>query len=186
MWLGGLVAGIIAGVFEETTRYLAMRFTGMMRRHRTWSAGVLYGAGHGGLENVMVGVGVALLALMPTAHLPEAIQPLLVARPWYDHLLGGLSRVMALTLQIGLTLLVLQVFVQGRLRYLWLAMAWHAWIDFTIVGLSSAVEWLSMALLVLYTLVSLAIIMHYRRATRMAGRAGPSDRIGEETEEPEL
>lgn len=168
-WAGGLVVGLIAGVFEETTRYLAMRFTGTMRRHRTWSAGMLYGAGHGGLENVMVGAGVALLALLtllPAAYLPEAVQPFLAARPWYDHLFGGLSRVMALTLQIGLTLLVLQVFAQGKLRYLWIAMVWHAWIDFTIVGLSLEVEWLPMALLALYTLISLGIIIHYQRTMK--------------------
>lgn len=168
-WMGGLIVGLIAGVFEETTRYLAMRFTGVMRRHRTWSAGVLYGAGHGGLENITVGLGVAMLALLtllPATYLPEAVQPFLAARPWYLHLYGGLSRVMALALHIGLTLLVLQVFTQGKLRYLWIAMAWHAWIDFSLVGSSAEIGWLWMSLVVLYTCISLSIIIHYRRVMK--------------------
>lgn len=166
LWLNGLVGGAIAGVFEETTRYLAMRFTGTMRRHRTWSASVLYGAGHGGLENVMVGVGIVvltLLTLLPATYLPEPLRPLLATRPWYSHLYGGLSRVMALAMQIGLTLLVLQVFAQGKRHYLWIAILWHIWIDFTIIGLSSEIAWLSVTLMVLYTLVSLGIIVHYKR-----------------------
>jgi uncharacterized membrane protein YhfC len=41
-------------------------------------------------------------------------------------LAAGVERVSAVGLQIGLSLLVLQVFARGTLRWLWIAMAVHA------------------------------------------------------------
>jgi uncharacterized membrane protein YhfC len=50
----------------------------------------------------------------------------MLAVPWYGTLLGALERLFALILHLSLSLLVLQVFVRGRLYWLLLAILWHA------------------------------------------------------------
>ncbi len=60
IWLYGMVGGLFAGVFEETGRYVA--FQTVLRKRRGNDANALmYGAGHGGIEAVLV-VGVAMAA----------------------------------------------------------------------------------------------------------------------------
>ena len=45
--------GLSAGVFEETARYLTYRF--WAKDARSWSRGLMLGAGHGGSEAILVG-----------------------------------------------------------------------------------------------------------------------------------
>lgn len=137
-----LILGLSAGVFEEVGRYLAYRYwaTGA----RSWAEGLMMGAGHGGIEALLLG----LLALVNTLFLfafqadrllavvPAAQQPLLEAQlslvfsaAWYDALLGALERVLAMTAHLALSVMVLQVFVRRRIRWLWLAIGWHALLD---------------------------------------------------------
>ena len=100
-----LMLGLSAGVFEEGARYLAYRYG--LRRAREWSQGVLFGAGHGGVEAILLGVlalvglmqavayrGVDLATLLPPGQVAAA-QAQLAAyweSPWYFALLGALER----------------------------------------------------------------------------------------------
>ncbi len=141
-----LFVGLSAGVFEEGARYLTYRF--WARDARTWAKGMMLGAGHGGIESILLGaVGlinfVVLLALRQ-GYWAELIPPeqmsLVQAQidsmfglPLYMGLLGAVERVFALTLHLTLSLLVLQVFVRGRLRWLAAAILWHALVNATAV-----------------------------------------------------
>ncbi|HRO24913.1 MAG TPA: YhfC family glutamic-type intramembrane protease, partial [Promineifilum sp.] len=60
--------GLSAGVFEETARYLAYRF--WARDARSWSRGLMLGAGHGGIESILVGVlsAVSIIGLVVTVN----------------------------------------------------------------------------------------------------------------------
>src|SRR6185436_234688 len=53
-----ILLGLLAGLCEETARYLVYRF--WIKDARTWREGVLFGAGHGGLEAIILGGLVAL------------------------------------------------------------------------------------------------------------------------------
>ncbi|MGD2079052.1 MAG: YhfC family glutamic-type intramembrane protease, partial [Chloroflexota bacterium] len=50
--------GLSAGFFEEGTRYLAYRF--WAKDARTWGSGLMMGAGHGGVESILLGIVGAL------------------------------------------------------------------------------------------------------------------------------
>jgi uncharacterized membrane protein YhfC len=55
----GLIAlsiflGLSAGVFEEVARYLTYRF--WRKDVRTWGGGLMLGAGHGGIEAIIIGL----------------------------------------------------------------------------------------------------------------------------------
>lgn len=52
LWLYALYAGLMAGVFEECGRWLAFRFS--LRWSRGPEDALMYGAGHGGIEAVLL------------------------------------------------------------------------------------------------------------------------------------
>jgi len=48
-----VVLGLLAGLFEETARYILFKF--ILNRARTWNEGVFVGLGHGGTEAIILG-----------------------------------------------------------------------------------------------------------------------------------
>lgn len=143
------VAGLSAGICEEGARYLVLRF--WRREARSWAQGLAFGAGHGGIESILLGLSVlngfvnmlVLQRLGPenlglSGELLEQVRRQMEvywATPWYLPLLGGLERVFAITMHIAWTLLVLQAVVRGNLRWLALAVLAHALVDGLAVGL---------------------------------------------------
>jgi len=165
-WLGALITGLTAGVGEEVARYLAFRFTRTMRDNRTWPAALLLGAGHGGAESILVGLIVIALAIIP-ALAPDLLPSELSIGgevAWYAYLLGGLERIFAITVQVSLAVLVFLVFVRRSIGYLFLAMLYHALVDFTVLGLQAAYEnlLLTEGVVFIFALISLGIIWYFR------------------------
>ncbi|MGB9776413.1 MAG: YhfC family glutamic-type intramembrane protease [Anaerolineae bacterium] len=143
------VAGLSAGICEEVARYLVLRF--WRKEARSWAQGLAFGAGHGGIESVLLGLSVLsgfvsmliLRRLGPenlglSGELLEQTRQQMEAYwaiPWYLPLLGGLERVFAITMHIAWTLLVLQAVVRRNLLWLALAVLAHALVDGLAVGL---------------------------------------------------
>jgi uncharacterized membrane protein YhfC len=135
-----VVLGLTAGLCEEVARYLALRF--WARDARSWRQALTLGAGHGGIESIIVAVMVvaslvSMVALrdrdVSTLGLPPEQAAVLADQvsafwrtSWYLPLLAAAERLMAIGLHLALSTLVLQVFVAGRLWPLWAAIAWHA------------------------------------------------------------
>lgn len=168
-----LFYGLSAGVFEEVARYLTYRF--WARDARTWSQGLMLGAGHGGVEAIVLGflvlANVLFLigfqagvfeALVPeeqAAQLRDQLAAMLEV-PWYATLVGALERAFALTVHLALSLLVLQAFTRGSIGWLFAAIAWHALLDF--VAVFAVAQWnvyVAEAGLALLALASLAMIL---------------------------
>lgn len=167
--------GLSAGVFEEVARYLAYRFA--IRDARSWRDGLMFGAGHGGIEAIMLGL-LTLYTVMQLVALSGEGAPALqesvpvedLARvqaqvavfwslPWYAVLLGALERLFAILFHLAASLLVLQVFRRGRLFWLLLAVGYHAFLDAAVVYVSAVwgIYWAEAVLAVL-ALGSLGII----------------------------
>lgn len=172
-----ILVGLSAGFFEEITRYVGLRW--WAKDARSWSKGLLFGAGWGGMEAIIFFVVImllnyiVLLALRPvdlsTILPPEQVLPLQQGLDlfwgvsWYDSLLGALERLLVLPIQIALTIMVLQVFLRGQSRWLWLAIAWHALLD--AVCVMSVRQWGAYAtegILAIFTLLSIGIIFLLR------------------------
>lgn len=135
-----VVLGLSAGIFEETARYLVLRFS--LKEARSWRTALMFGAGHGGVEAIILGLlaglsfvnlslirqNPALLAALPAEQLALAQQQ--VADYWSApvvmSVLGAVERLFALGLHLSLAVLVMQVFLRGQLRWLFAAIAWHA------------------------------------------------------------
>lgn len=169
--------GLSAGVFEEGARYLTYRY--WAKDARSWSRGLMLGAGHGGIEAILVGVlaAVGFAGLLITAN-SEALlnsvpadQRTLVSEslagilntPWYGLLLGAAERLFAVAAHLALSVMVLQVFLRGSLRWLFLAIGYHAL--FNMIAVVSAARigpYATEGLLALFSLLSLFIIFRLR------------------------
>jgi uncharacterized membrane protein YhfC len=176
VWLG--VLALTAGVFEEGGRWLGYRF--LIKKDFTWEKGLMYGAGHGGLESMLLVGGLALLGLINIIALstmdfsqmnlpPDQLAQIEIARQqiaamaWWMPLLGAYERFVTIFFQIAMSILVLQVFVQGSLKWLWLAIVLHALVDFVAVVLARLVGpvWTEVAITLTLPL-SFFIILYFR------------------------
>lgn len=128
--------GLSAGIFEETARYGMFRW--WIKDNRTWRGAILAGAGHGGIESIILGILVMLaftnLMVYKNADLSKlniTLDQLAVARaqiqaywnaPWYATLLGAVERLFTIPFHIAASVIVLQVFtrIPGRQRFGWL------------------------------------------------------------------
>ena len=119
--LFSIVIGLSAGVFEELARFVMMRF--MMKR-RDWQSGFIFGAGHGGIEAVLL-VGISALTMM---FLPSS------AAYNVNFLVGGIERLFTMLLHIGLSIIVLQGVVRRKFLYVVLAIIIHGFVD-ALVGI---------------------------------------------------
>jgi uncharacterized membrane protein YhfC len=150
-----LFLGLSAGSFEGIARYLAFRF--WAKEARSWGAGLMVGAGHGGIEAILLGVlGIlnftilfglreghfqGILASVPEDQLylvDEQISALF-GIPASLALLGAVERVFALLLHLSASLLVMQHFLRRQLRWLAAGILWHAAIDGVLVYV--VVQW---------------------------------------------
>jgi uncharacterized membrane protein YhfC len=147
IWLGALA--LTAGLFEEVGRYVGYRWL-MGKEEKTWNKAIMYGIGHGGIESILLVGGVNLLAVINVATvsaiglsaLPEASRATvqhqfatLAAQPGWLPLLGLWERLWTLPVHVALSVVVLQVFRRGGLRWLWLAVGAHALFDFVTIAL---------------------------------------------------
>lgn len=145
------VLAFTAGLAEEIGRYVGYRWL-LRKRARTWGQGVLYGVGHGGCEAVvLVGLlggvfglsNILVLTRLDPGSLgltPEqqevVVEQLraLTEQPWWFPLLSAWERFWSILFHVALSLVVLQVFWQQQVRWLWYAVALHTGVNFVVAG----------------------------------------------------
>ncbi len=182
-----LYGGLMAGLFEETGRYLAFRT--VLKKH--WpkdNNALMYGAGHGGFEMLAV-LGVSMIGnlslavLINTGHLDqvtagltgdaltqaqEMISALTSSTPAM-FLAGIVERIFALVLQISLSVLVWFAAKKGKTALYPLAILIHAAVDGILVALSRtglAPLWIEVCAGVMAVCVALLARAVWRANTR--------------------
>lgn len=155
VWLYAVYGGLMAGLFEETGRFLAFR-TVLKRKLDKDQNSLMYGAGHGGFEAITV-LGIPMIndiiysVFLNTGHAGtltgtlsgEALTRMnevfstLVSTPSGLFLLGAAERIMAVILQIAFSVLVWFSVKQKSRRYLYpAAIGLHFIVDAVTVLLS--------------------------------------------------
>jgi uncharacterized membrane protein YhfC len=169
--------GLSAGVFEETARYLAYRY--WAKDARSWSRGLMLGAGHGGIEAILLGLlgAVGFVGLVLTANnqtlmsaIPEEQRALIaqglsqiIDAPWYMMLLGAVERVFAILAHLAMSLLVLQVFLRRSILWLFLSIAYHTALNMIAVIAAARLGAVGAeASLAVFSLLSLFVIFRLR------------------------
>ncbi|MBN1536849.1 MAG: YhfC family intramembrane metalloprotease [Anaerolineales bacterium] len=139
LYFNAVVLGLSSGIWEECARYIMYRW--WAKDARSWQKALLTGAGHGGIEAIILGClalfafiqmiairTIDLSTVLPTDQISIAQSQIEAywSTPWYSTLLGALERVFTLCLHIANSVIVLQVFKRKQVRWLWLAIGWHA------------------------------------------------------------
>jgi uncharacterized membrane protein YhfC len=157
--LYAIILGLLAGLFEETARYILFKF--FLKTSRTWNEGVYVGVGHGGTEAIIFGVLAALtfvnmiayryidLSTVPSIPLEQlelAKQQVAAywATPPYLALLGFVERIFAMCLHVSLSVMVLYGLSSKKLIWFWLAVLWHAIVDALAVYLGQNISMLAL------------------------------------------
>ena len=134
---------LTAGIFEEVGRYVGYRWL-MGKERKDWPKAVFYGLGHASLESVVLVAGLSALTLvnvlviqaigvdaLPAAQRAQVTRQLaaIAAQPGWLPLLGAYERVCTIAVHIALSVIVLQVFTRGQIRWLFVAIGAHALVD---------------------------------------------------------
>ena len=177
-FLFAVYGGLAAGVFEETGRFLSMKFL-MKKEPSTPLPGVAYGIGHGGAEMIII-FGITMIGNLSLSALinsgqadaifskaPEEAAGQLQAQLDQLQALGagtlliGLwERFSALILHVGLSMLVWVAVRKGG-KWLWLfpaAIALHALVDAGAVLLQKSAGMVPLELIVTAEAVAVAAI----------------------------
>jgi len=147
-WLYMIYAGFAAGIFEETARLLGFKFILKVPENESIDTGLSYGLGHGGFESLFIGgasaIGNLAMSFMHNSGALGGVKAalsgaeldalnksigLLVSTPPYEFLVPGFERMVALVLQVSLSLFVLKAVSQRKWQYFLLAILIHAGVD---------------------------------------------------------
>ena len=149
IWLYALYGGLMAGLFEETGRFLAMRLV-LKNDHSDAHNALMYGAGHGGFEammiltlgmlnnliySVMINTGQTQVLLAPLDEATKATLQTafdtLISTPSWQFVMSPMERIAAIAAQIALSVIVWFA-ASGkkcRVSLFLLAIAFHAILD---------------------------------------------------------
>ncbi len=140
-----LYGGLMAGIFEETARLISFKY---LIKDRNDITAVTYGLGHGGIEAILIG-GVSSLNAILYSNLinnggfQSTMEKALVSKDListtYDHfvnsssilwLMPGVERVIAIVIQISLSIIVFYAVKERKYIFFLVAILIHAVIDF--------------------------------------------------------
>lgn len=148
IWLYALYAGLAAGIFEETGRYLAMKLC--MKKTLNKQNAILYGVGHGGIEamllvgltcvsNLMIAVMInsgQISALLSISGVDDSTYQVAMAQlmavsttPSWQFLMAGVERISAIIFHISASYLVYLAVSRKKLPYYLLAVLAHFLLD---------------------------------------------------------
>ena len=182
-----VVLGLTAGLSEELSRYLVYRR--FLKSARTWRQALMFGAGHGGAEAIILGVLVAAtfvtmlslrgsdLSFVPADQRELATQQIAAfwSAQWYDTLLGAVERVSAMCVQVSLAVIVLQSFTRNNPLWLGLAIVWHAVVDaVAVIAVQTWGVYWTEAIVGLFAMISLMALFALRQPE---GEAAPPESV---------
>ena len=175
--ISAIIAGLSAGVWEEGARYATYRW--WAKDARSWRKGVMLGAGHGGIEAVILGLlvlitffamasartsGLSSLASADQMALAEQQFNAYWSATWYGSLLGAVERAFTIPVQITLSVIVLQVFTRRQIRWLGFAIGWHTLADaLTVFAVNTRGPYITEGFVGVFCLLSIGILFILRQ-----------------------
>jgi len=176
--VNAVILGLLAGIFEETARYILFRM--ILRNARTWKEAVLVGLGHGGTEALLLGILAAVgfvtmltyrsvdlstVPSIPAGQVELARQQVAAywSAPIYMAFMGFIERIFAIVLHVSLSIMVLYAIANKKPLWFWLALLWHAFVDAVAVYAVQKVGILAVeGIVAIFALLSLWIVFRLR------------------------
>lgn len=191
LFLYAAYGGLAAGLFEETGRYLAMKF--FMGKTLNRENAVLYGIGHGGIEAILI-VGLTYVnnlvysALINSGALPSLLSSydastrqtllqelgVLGATPSLQFYMAGIERIGAMISHVVLSYLVYLAVKNRRIGFYILSIFLHAVLDAGIIIISQKLSVvLSEVLLIAAVLLLAVILLRYEKSASSKEQSSP-------------
>ncbi len=182
--LSAIYGGLAAGLFEETGRYIAMKF--FMKKSLTKGNSILYGIGHGGIESIIImGLtgtsNIATVVMINTGTiassltgLTEDMQNQVVSQlslffttPSYMFYLGGIERISSIALHICLSYIVYRAVKDKSIMKYIQAVLIHSVVDASMVLVAKKIPeyWIEVILLVIVAILALIVYRKYMAET---------------------
>lgn len=154
IWIYALFLGSTAALFEETARWLAMKY--FMKDKKEFSHGIAFGLGHGGIEAVLI-VGITsinniiymaaiqnggydlLMQSVPQETAAAIKEQFLSMNFWYASM-GGVERISAILFHVAASLFVLKAVKENKMVYYAIAFLLHMFFDFSAVVFSAVFQ----------------------------------------------
>jgi uncharacterized membrane protein YhfC len=170
-WFNLLFLTITAALFEEGGRWLMMRWRS--RDITQWRDGVMFGAGHGGIEAMLLvgfgaingvialSLGEAVYANLPPEQLAVAQAQIaqLQSLTWDGVALSIWERVMAVLFHTAASLLVLKAVREHKGIWWWAAFILHVLLNgIALIALEYGGIWQSEIALTFFSLISVAVV----------------------------
>lgn len=167
------ILGLLAGMCEEPARLAA--FWLLKNKANTWGGALTLGAGHGGIESIIVGLSVlssyAVMLAVTTGGkdipgLPQAQVEAMQNMAWHMPLAGAVERIFTIILHLALSVMVWIAYSRRAWLIFALAILWHAVIDALAVILISQgwSIWSIEGIIAFFAILNLAILMRlYKR-----------------------
>ncbi len=149
IWLFALYGGLAAGLFEEVGRLVAFKF--ILKKEKKKETALMYGIGHGGTESIIL-VGLTMISYVISSILLNMNQlhtlipdqatlaatydslSVLADLSSFEFLFAGFERIVAIILQISLSVIVFKALTTKGKGYLFfIAILIHALVDFVAV-----------------------------------------------------
>ncbi len=191
IWLYGLYGGLAAAIFEETGRFLAMKFP--MKKFLSKENAILYGIGHGGIESILL-IGITYISNLVTSVMinmgqldtilsgvPESMRDetketlsVLWTEPSWTFYLAGIERISTIVLQICLSYIVYRAVSDKKAALFILALAIHFIVDFSVVFLAKKVSVVVMEVILFVVVAVIAFFTWkaYKEDSNIAENAG--------------
>ena len=182
IWLYAIYGGLAAGVFEETGRFLAMKFC--MKNTLDTENALMYGVGHGGIEAILLLGPTYLSNLMMSftvnqGMLETVLAPLddatreatmegisqLWELPSYTFCLAGVERICAFVLQITLSYLIYAAVRDGKKTNYVLAIFLHMAVDTGAVLLAAFVPMIAVEVILIAAVAAIAVLVYRKYRT---------------------
>jgi uncharacterized membrane protein YhfC len=195
-----LVFGLSAGVFEELARYVVYRF--WLRDVRSWRGALMFGAGHGGIEAILLG-GLAVYALLQAvayrgADLSAVVPPEQLSQveaqlnvywslPWYLVLLGAFERLFAICFHLSASVLVLQALIRRSPMWVGFAILWHTLLDaVALFGIERWGPYVTEGVIGLLAAASIVIVLALRKPSGAGAGDDEEDALLPQASIPDL
>lgn len=190
--LNAIVLGLLAGLCEETARWVGYRILQRKGKGDTLNSAVTLGAGHGGIESILI-AGLPVLSTFIVMNLVrsgvsiEGITTEMTAEyfamPWGMPFVGAVERLMAIVLHITLSVAVWISISKKKPVWFWGAVGYHALIDALVVALASFTGkvWLIESVLAAFTVQNVYFLI--RVSTEVPARNQDEDALPEPSDE---
>ena len=181
VFLYGIYGGFMAALFEETGRLLAFRY--ILKKDKDANA-LMYGAGHGGIEAVIIlgisminnlaysitlnsGAKDALIASVPAETAPQLEQVFsqLINTPPWQFLLGSVERVFAVVFHLAASVLVWIAVKRGGKKMFAAAFLIHFLID-CVTAITAGLGVPTRLVEILIGIMTAAAVLFTRKAAR--------------------